>query len=54
MQKSWDCYLPPIRMAAGVYYVSGNDWVGSYLIETEEGLILIRTRRCTRTAYHPS
>ena len=40
-RSPWDCYLPPIRMAAGVYYVSGNDWVASYLIETEEGLILI-------------
>ena len=42
-RRPWEGYLPPIRMAAGVYYVSGNDWVGSYLLETEEGCVLIDT-----------
>lgn len=42
-RRPWEGYLPPIRMAPHVYYVSGNDWVGSYLIETSEGLIVIDT-----------
>ncbi|MDO5417871.1 MAG: MBL fold metallo-hydrolase [Lachnospiraceae bacterium] len=39
----WVSYLAPFRMAPGVYYVSGNDWVGCYLIDTGDGLILIDT-----------
>lgn len=39
----WDAYLPPFQMAPGVYYVSGNDWVACYLIDTGDGLILIDT-----------
>ena len=39
----WVSYLPPFRMAPGVYYVSGNDWVACYLIDTGAGLILIDT-----------
>ena len=30
-------------MAPGVWYVSGNDWVACYLIDTGDGLILIDT-----------
>ena len=39
----WKHYLKPFQIAPKVFYVSGNDWVGAYLIETEEGLILIDT-----------
>ncbi len=39
----WVSYLKPFRMAPGVYYVSGNDWVACYLIDTGDGLILIDT-----------
>lgn len=39
----WVSYLAPFRIAPGVYYVSGNDWVACYLIDTGDGLILIDT-----------
>jgi len=39
----WESYLPPIKMAPDVYYISGNDWVACYLIDTGDGLILIDT-----------
>lgn len=39
----WDAYVKPFPMAPGVYYVSGNDWVACYLIDTGDGLILIDT-----------
>lgn len=35
--------MPPFRMAPGVYYISGNNWVACYLIDTGDGLILIDT-----------
>lgn len=39
----WNCYVPPIQMGPHVWYVSGNDWVASYLIDTGDGLVLIDT-----------
>jgi metallo-beta-lactamase class B len=42
-REPWKAYLEPIRMAPGVWYISGNDWVASYLIDTGDGLILIDT-----------
>lgn len=42
-RRPWEAYVPPIKMCPRVYYISGNDWVGCYLIETSEGLILIDT-----------
>jgi len=39
----WVSYLRPFQMAPGVYYVSGNDWVACYLVDTGDGLILIDT-----------
>jgi metallo-beta-lactamase class B len=42
-RRPWESYLEPIRMAPGVWYISGNDWVASYLIDTGDGLILIDT-----------
>ncbi|WP_346345026.1 MBL fold metallo-hydrolase [Clostridium sp. MCC353] len=35
--------MEPIKMAPGVWYISGNDWVACYLIDTGDGLILIDT-----------
>jgi metallo-beta-lactamase class B len=42
-RRPWEGYLPPIRMAKGVYYISGNDWVGCYLLDSGDGLIVIDT-----------
>lgn len=42
-RNPWKHYLAPFEIAPKVFYVSGNDWVGCYLIDTEEGLILIDT-----------
>lgn len=42
-RRPWESYLPPIKMAPNVYYISGNDWVACYLIDTGDGLILIDT-----------
>lgn len=42
-RRPWESYVAPIKMGDGVYYISGNDWVASYLIETSEGLIIIDT-----------
>lgn len=38
----WEIDIEPFRVAPHVYYV-GNRWVGSFLIETSEGLALIDT-----------
>ena len=39
----WDIYQAPFRIAPHVWYVSGNTYVGCYLIDTGAGLILIDT-----------
>ena len=36
----WDYIVTPFPVADHVYYV-GNRWVGSYLLDSGEGLILI-------------
>ena len=33
-RNPWDTYQEPIRMAPGVWYISGNNWVAAYLIDT--------------------
>lgn len=38
----WNIDVEPFRVAPHIYYV-GNRWVGSFLIETSEGLALIDT-----------
>lgn len=38
----WKLYVEPFRIAPRIYYV-GNEWVGAFLVDTEEGLILIDT-----------
>ncbi|MDS0525396.1 MBL fold metallo-hydrolase [Clostridium sp. SHJSY1] len=39
-ERPWEVAIEPFKVAPHVYYV-GNSWVGAYLIETVEGLILI-------------
>lgn len=41
-ERPWEVAVEPFRVAPHVYYV-GNSWVGGYLIDTDEGLILIDT-----------
>ncbi|WP_315073724.1 metallo-beta-lactamase [uncultured Clostridium sp.] len=41
-ERPWEAAIEPFKVAPHVYYV-GNSWVGAYLIETSEGLILIDT-----------
>ena len=41
-QAPWKIAVSPFRVAPRVYYV-GNEWVGIYLVDTEEGLILVDT-----------
>ena len=38
----WKVAIEPFRVAPRVYYV-GNIWVGSFLVDTEEGLAIIDT-----------
>lgn len=40
--RPWEVAIAPFRVGPNIYYV-GNDWVGGYLIRTDEGLILIDT-----------
>jgi len=39
-ERPWEVVVEPFKVAPHVYYV-GNSWVGAYLIETQDGLILI-------------
>ncbi len=41
-ERPWEVAVDPFEVAPRTYYV-GNNWVGAYLIETSEGLILIDT-----------
>ena len=41
-ERPWEVAVDPFEVAPGTYYV-GNAWVGSYLLESSEGLILIDT-----------
>ncbi|MPM62919.1 hypothetical protein SDC9_109797 [bioreactor metagenome] len=43
IRRPWEAYVEPFRMAPGVWYIAGNDWVACYLLETTDGLILIDT-----------
>lgn len=42
-RRPWEAYVEPFKMAPGVWFIGGNDWVACYLIETTQGLILIDT-----------
>ena len=39
-ERPWEVAIDPFIVAPGTYYV-GNEWVGAYLLESTEGLILI-------------
>ncbi len=41
--KPWTMAIKPFQVAPQTFYVSGQLWVGCYLIDTGEGLILIDT-----------
>lgn len=45
----WDVYVRPFLITDQLYYI-GNLWVGAYLIDTTDGLILLDTM-CAETAY---
>lgn len=40
--RPWRLWQRPFRVAPRIYYV-GNSWVGAYLIDTGEGLVLLDT-----------
>jgi metallo-beta-lactamase class B len=39
-ERPWEVQIDPFKVAPGTYYV-GNAWVGAYLLESSDGLILI-------------
>ncbi|MCA0851052.1 MBL fold metallo-hydrolase [Salipiger thiooxidans] len=39
-ERPWEVAIEPFKVAPRTYYV-GNAWVGAYLLETSEGLILV-------------
>ena len=41
--KPWSVAVAPFQVSPQTWYVSGQTWVGSYLIDTGDGLILIDT-----------
>lgn len=41
--RPWTMAVAPFQVAPGTWYVSGQAWVGCYLIDTGDGLILIDT-----------
>ncbi|QAT48753.1 MBL fold metallo-hydrolase [Caproiciproducens sp. NJN-50] len=41
--RPWEWAIRPFRVTPHVYYVSGNTWVGCYLFDTGDGLILLDT-----------
>ena len=41
--EPWELAIEPFQVAPQTWYVSGQTWVGSYLIDTGDGLILIDT-----------
>ncbi|MBQ9911380.1 MAG: MBL fold metallo-hydrolase [Lachnospiraceae bacterium] len=41
--RPWELAVRPFQVSPQTYYVSGQKWVGAYLIDTGEGLILLDT-----------
>lgn len=41
--RPWTLAVKPFQVAPQTWYVSGQKWVGCYLIDTGDGLILIDT-----------
>lgn len=42
-ETPWKMAVEPFQVSPRTYYVSGQTWVGAYLIDTGDGLILIDT-----------
>lgn len=42
-ERPWEIAQAPFQVAPRTWYVSGQQWVGAYLIETSEGCLLIDT-----------
>lgn len=42
-EEPWKIALKPFQVTPCTYYISGQSWVGCYLIDTGEGLILLDT-----------
>lgn len=49
MDAPWNVYVKPFHITDQIIYI-GNVWVGAYLIDTGEGLIILDTM-CAETAY---
>lgn len=43
VSEPWTIAVKPFQVSPQTYYVSGQKWVGAYLIDTGDGLILIDT-----------
>ncbi len=41
--RPWELAVEPFQVSPRTYYVSGQSWVGAYLIDTGAGLILLDT-----------
>ena len=41
--KPWTAAIEPFQVAPQTYFVAGQTWVGCFLIDTGDGLILIDT-----------
>lgn len=41
--RPWELAVEPFQLSPRTYYVSGQKWVGAYLIDTGDGFILIDT-----------
>ena len=43
VREPWSIAVKPFQVAPGTWYVAGQTWVGCYLIDTGDGLILLDT-----------
>lgn len=41
--RPWELSVKPLQVAPQTWYVAGQTWVGCYLIDTGDGLILLDT-----------
>ena len=43
VHEPWSLAIKPFQVSPNTWYVAGQTWVGCYLIDTGDGLILIDT-----------
>ena len=43
VREPWSIAVKPFQVAPGTWYVAGQTWVGCYLIDTGDGLLLLDT-----------